>query len=473
MGKRTGAVAAAAVAVVALSSVVIGWWAIVAGAVLLLAGAVALLVVRPADPPPMRMDEEDPIGAEPHGDGGDAVAVAGSGLPPSGTEERPAHRRKHIFREEVPSARADYRFLFSAVVCWNESDDAGPAAEGIALARVAGRAREATAKESPEDYDAAQYRLTALLGEPERCFESGVSRIWADEVRLELSDEDTERLKRLREFRKREADREDQREAERRERTYLGDDVLSDPGRAVVWWAAQHKGDIDEAVEKIGELAVLSSAATGREIPDVYEDLMVRLQSTVAAKEAHAFSPNGAGEPPGTQEGLWKVDARPFMNGAEAVPGGGDGAHGTADDDLCDEDVTVAAPWWVQAVETETSGLDEDERHAFVDALARLLEANGSMDAQEDLRARFGVGDLLADDDGHGEGERFADREAPGHFTAPEGDPGSAVGSDEDGAADPVVAVANGVGDRIGPFDPHEDDADPEAENDRDGGRQT
>src|SRR5690606_38049337 len=102
----------------------------------------------------------------------------------------------------------------------------------------------------------------------------GVWEAWAEEVRLELPEADAERLRHLREVRKRKAAREEERELERLEREYLGGDALADPGRAVVWWLARNPDRIDEAVDRIAALTRLSSAATGSEIPEVYRDLI-------------------------------------------------------------------------------------------------------------------------------------------------------------------------------------------------------
>src|SRR5690606_13970414 len=61
-------------------------------------------------------------------------------------------------------------------------------------------------------------------------------------------------------------------ECDRRE--YLGKDVLKDTGSAVVWWLAKHDDQVKQAVDEIGPLAQLSSAANDRDVPERYRHMV-------------------------------------------------------------------------------------------------------------------------------------------------------------------------------------------------------
>jgi hypothetical protein len=97
---------------------------------------------------------------------------------------------------------------------------------------------------------------------------SGSVRWCAQEVELTPADpDDAERLRRLSRFRKQVHEWEQTREYEKNVRGYLGDDVLTTGGRALVWWLARHLDD-DEAVQAavplIDDLSTLSAAAQDR-----------------------------------------------------------------------------------------------------------------------------------------------------------------------------------------------------------------
>lgn len=175
------------------------------------------------------------------------------------------YRRHSVTEVSLPSNREDYRFLFSATVLWwaplgvpgDEPESwIGTAAAGAVIQR----ASTLTVKQDPIHSSVACHELALALREP---FEVK-PRIWvkAEDVKLTLSREDSERLAKLAEMRKDDAIWEYARRHEQSQRAYLADDVLKDPGSAVVWWLARHgDGDMRRAAENISHLTQISNAA--------------------------------------------------------------------------------------------------------------------------------------------------------------------------------------------------------------------
>jgi hypothetical protein len=184
--------------------------------------------------------------------------------------EAPAHVQYPVSAVPLPSSEMDYRFLFSATICWRQtSKTAGVphASPGdLAVNWILSRARELTLMEKPEDFRVVQHRLAVSLGtalaEP-----YGQVVAWAVDVSLAVSDEDARRLDRLAELRKHERMWEQERRMEVSMRRYLSEDVLKDTGSAVVWWLARHTDQIEESVQMIGALAQLTVAANSKDIP--------------------------------------------------------------------------------------------------------------------------------------------------------------------------------------------------------------
>lgn len=339
----------AVTAVTMVSAYFLGWWMLLVGAVLVAATAFLILTrpaARPTETPSELLFPEEPPLPEP--------------------VEEPQPRRKHLLRQRVPSAREEYSFLLSAIVCWRGPDPTDSAAEGAAVTAIEERVRSFVRNEMPEENEAVQHRLAAALG-AEPCRHPGVWEVWAEEVLLELPEEDAERLRQLREVRKKKAAREEERELERLERAYLGDEALADPGRAVVWWLARNPDRVEEAVGQIGTLTRLSSAATGSEIPQLYRELM--RDDTV---EEPAFS-SGLGH-----AGLF-ADSTP--NEAE-------------EDGEFDEYVQ-----WERAVRRATEGMNPEGHVKFVDQCAELLKTSGKADIAARLRESFDMADAWTDDD--------------------------------------------------------------------------
>lgn len=186
-----------------------------------------------------------------------AEAARKSAPPPP--PEPPRHEEHHVPAIPVDSAEPYYRFTLSCTVCWlaNAPQHANP--RGLAVHAILERARQVTVTGSPTDPAPVQARLAAELGAqlPDR---SGQVVAWAQDVALTLPQEDADRLARLTELRKEKQLRDQERELEQAARTYLADEVLSDPGRAMVWWLARHPEQIREAAELLPIFVQLSAA---------------------------------------------------------------------------------------------------------------------------------------------------------------------------------------------------------------------
>ena len=113
-------------------------------------------------------------------------------------------RGVRLRRTALPSAAADYDFVFCARVHWRWAgridlrlrNPAGPASHTILL-----RAREVLARTRPEDHGLVEVELAALFA-VEIPIADGTVEVWADEVRVELEDEDAQRLRRVVHLRK-------------------------------------------------------------------------------------------------------------------------------------------------------------------------------------------------------------------------------------------------------------------------------
>lgn len=108
------------------------------------------------------------------------------------------------------------------------------------------------------------------------------------DVVLTLSDTDQERLDRLAAIRKDEAVWERQRRYEQNKRDYLGDDVLTSTGSAVVWWLAKNDDHVEKTVKDIGLLARLSSAANNTEVAEPFRHLVPEAFPLPTPEQPHA-----------------------------------------------------------------------------------------------------------------------------------------------------------------------------------------
>ncbi|MER8009137.1 hypothetical protein [Streptomyces sp. NPDC094149] len=177
----------------------------------------------------------------------------------------------------LPSALADYDFLFSATIRWCPekpyAQDTGTHHGGLALQAVVDRAGAVTLAHQPFRSSLIQHELSGALAEmlPDR---GGRVRAMALDVVLRLSEDDQRRLDRLAAIRKDEELWEHERKQEKNKRDYLGDDVLQDTGRAVVWWLARNDEKVERTVNDIGLLAQLTSAANNENVAEPFRHLV-------------------------------------------------------------------------------------------------------------------------------------------------------------------------------------------------------
>ncbi|MFE6226147.1 hypothetical protein [Streptomyces sp. NPDC057854] len=184
---------------------------------------------------------------------------------------RPVERWEEVVRKiALPSASPDYDFLVSALVRWIPVEVAHGApcvsGSGLAVDAVLTRARAITAAHPPHRGSLVQHQLAGVLGTMEQD-PTGRVLAMAENVQVTLSDADRERLEKLAAVRKDEAVWEHERKWEQSKRAYLGEDVLSSTGSAVVWWLARNDDRVDKAVADIGLLAQLTSVANDEPVP--------------------------------------------------------------------------------------------------------------------------------------------------------------------------------------------------------------
>jgi hypothetical protein len=202
-------------------------------------------------------------------------------------------RRTRLTDVPLPSDLPDYFFLFSATVTWSPTpavtDESAINPAALAVDAVVRRAREITELKDPVHAPLVRHELAGALGEM-RTDPTGRVRTMAESVQLVLPDPDQERLTKLAAVRKEEAVWEHERRYELNKREYLGEDVLKDPGSAVVWWLARNDHQVEKTVNDIGLLARLSSAANNRDLPEAFHSYL----SGFAAPNGHP-DPDGSG----------------------------------------------------------------------------------------------------------------------------------------------------------------------------------
>ncbi|MFC4865885.1 hypothetical protein [Streptomonospora arabica] len=293
-------------------------------------------------------------------------------------EEPVTPRRTHLAKVGLPSSHPEYEVLLSAVVSWRSVRDTGPGTDGRAKSLIVEMSAALTSQEAPEDHELTRHRLAAELGQVHRDRESGIE-VWADEVRLELREDDAERLQRIRDLRKDEEIRGLERTAERSLRRYLKSDMLSDPGQAVLWWLARDPENLHDTVSEIGTLSRLAAAVGGTEIPRLYLDLAGGVPSASVSEPPWDPAPRPE-----------EMDHSPPMfdrfTGDEGGTGPNAASVGTVNDrqDGSDAGPRGTAQRFLDLLAGED---DPDARTAFTDDLARLLEEAGRGDVARYLRA--------------------------------------------------------------------------------------
>jgi hypothetical protein len=169
----------------------------------------------------------------------------------------------------LDSAKVEYKFLFSGTVCWSSiRTDAGISPDyqrELAVREIRARARAVTVAHQPEDHVAVRNDLAfALLtplavnsGQPDQL------QAWATNVALTIPEGDAHKLSELSEQRKKIKNW-------RQVEAYLEQDVLTSPGRAVVWWLAQHPDKVKEAASLIEAQNQLVGVVTTTEVPEQF-----------------------------------------------------------------------------------------------------------------------------------------------------------------------------------------------------------
>lgn len=191
----------------------------------------------------------------------------------------PEVERRELPVEDIalPSALADYDFLFSATIRWCPekpyAQETGTHHGGLALQAIVERAGAVTLAHQPLRSSLIQQELSGALAEmlPDR---GGRIRAMALDVVLRLSEDDQRRLDRLAAIRKDEELWEHERKQEKSKRDYLGHDVLQNTGRAVVWWLARNDEKVERTVNDIGLLAQLTSAANNEQVAEPFRHLV-------------------------------------------------------------------------------------------------------------------------------------------------------------------------------------------------------
>jgi hypothetical protein len=202
---------------------------------------------------------------------------------PSDGDEHLQPNRVSLADVQLPSADPEYRFGFSATVCWRPAyRPTGPHnLAAVAQHAIIQRAAATTATEQPGSPPSVTPRLAAALGSAVM-EKSGQVHVWAEDVRVAMAERDLLRLQRISDARKDERLWELERSRETNRRHYLTDDVLRTPGSAVVWQLAQDPSKVRETVALIGALSRLSAAANGVDVPELYLDLAGEAPSTTA-----------------------------------------------------------------------------------------------------------------------------------------------------------------------------------------------
>ncbi|GAA2962715.1 MFS transporter [Actinokineospora diospyrosa] len=183
------------------------------------------------------------------------------------------HAEHHVPAIPVDSAEPYYRFILTCTVCWQPSAGLPQHGNlrGLAVHSILERARAVTVTGSPTEAEVVQTRLAAELGAMAQD-RSGQIITWAENVGLAVPEEDARRLDRLTQLRKEKQVRHHEQELEQRTRAYLADEILVDPGTAVVWWLARHPEQVREAADLIPTFARISAAVTKTEIAPQYAE---------------------------------------------------------------------------------------------------------------------------------------------------------------------------------------------------------
>lgn len=264
--------------------------------------------------------------------------------------EQPEVSQTLVADVALPSAVADYKFLFSATAYWRPArgstvEHANPGE--LAADAIVTRAEAVTATEDPSRVDVVRHRLAAVLGAVQPDASGGVEA-WAEQIQLMLSEADQAQLRKLSDQRKDQDVWKRGRDHERSKRKYLADDVLKSTGSAVVWWLAQKEHDVEGTVRLIGALAQLSDAANNAAVPERSRDGGQPFPNG----PSHDVSNEATGFP-----------ARPFSDGG-----------------------SVASQFGVLM---DALDLGDDQRALAAHRFALVVEKAGKPDEAQEIRRRF------------------------------------------------------------------------------------
>lgn len=337
-----------------------------------------VLLVRATAPPP------DPFGRE-------------FSLEPDLPIAPPERREQVVSDVLLPTAAPDYDFCFSATVRWCpvEAPVEAPAVSlsGLAVRTVLERARQVTASHPPHRASLTQHDLAGELGTMRRDATGRVLAM-AENVTLRLSDADATRLERLATVRKEEEVWTHERKYECDRREYLGKDVLKDTGSAVVWWLAKHDDQVKQAVDEIGPLAQLSSAANDRDVPERYRHMVPYPQPEPEPANAGLGDPDRVNGQSAAADGFGVFRD---SQGRFAAAGSGFGhAEETRGADSAPRTPSDCFDALLESMDVPADHTDARTlRHILTDAAAAI----GRREAAEDLRGPFAPpgGDPLDD----------------------------------------------------------------------------
>ncbi|CRK59538.1 hypothetical protein [Alloactinosynnema sp. L-07] len=200
-------------------------------------------------------------------------------------EPEPTLNEHHVPAIPIDSAEPYYRFVLSCKVCWTTHPDADHGnPRGLAVHAVLERARQITVTGAPTDSDNVRTRLAAELG-VKVVDRSGQITAWAEDVGLTIPETDVARLARLAELRKEKQVLHQERELEQSTRSYLTENVFTDPGSAMVWWLSRHPDQIREAAALLPTFAELTAAVNDTEVSPKYAQAERPTLSAVANGE--------------------------------------------------------------------------------------------------------------------------------------------------------------------------------------------
>jgi hypothetical protein len=356
-----------------------GWtWPVMAVLVVTVPPALARATGRPANPVPLDLAGHLPM------------------TPVERLEQR-------VSQVTLPSSWDDYDFRFAATVRWCPT---GCAAEepvinpgGLAVDAILARAREITQRRSPGRASLVQHELNGVLGRM-RPDSTGYLRVMAEMVVLTLPEPDQERLDRLSSVRKNEAVWEHERKYEQSKREYLGDDVLTDTGSAVVWWLARNEDHVEKTVNDIGLLAQLASAANNQDVPGRFQHLVPH--------------PAPVGEPAHSPFGEPPFSGQPGAGGPFAA----DPESDESEEMPLQEPEPTAADHFDEFLRAMDFAQGDPQRALLAKRMANLLFAHQRWEEAQDLLRRFDAspesGDGAESPDATGSAESAPDAAPPG-----------------------------------------------------------